>query len=101
MRQEWVGGGAPPPGGFNGIRTGALFYFLKLDVLKNSVLEGSGFDFGGPGPQFWSLRSLTWKLQSPAESQQMLTGANMLRNASKFPTGILWPPSGLGGIREA
>ena len=30
MRQEWVGGGAPPPGGFNGI--GA-----KLVVLASSV----------------------------------------------------------------
>ena len=38
----------------------ALGYLLKLDVLKNGVLEGSGLDFGAPGldfgdpgPRFW------------------------------------------------
>ena len=30
---------------------------LKLDVFKNDVLEGSGFDFGGPGLRFWSLQA--------------------------------------------
>ena len=30
-----------------------FFYVLKLDVLKNRVLEGSGLDFGASGPRFW------------------------------------------------
>ena len=28
---------------------------LKLDVLKNRVLERSGLDFGASGPRFWRL----------------------------------------------
>ena len=28
----------------------AIFYLLKLNILKNSVLEGPGLDFRGPGP---------------------------------------------------
>ena len=30
---------------------------LNLDVSKDSVLEGSGLDFGGLEPRFWSLRA--------------------------------------------
>ena len=33
-----------------------FFYLLKLDVLKNRVLEGSGLDFGGSWPRFWKLQ---------------------------------------------
>ena len=58
----------PPPGGFQwnwsqvehfGLQ--AVFPLLffdshKLNVLKNSVLEGPGLDFGSPGPQFWKVR---------------------------------------------
>ena len=32
-----------------------FFYVLKLDVLKNRVLERSGLDFGASGPRFWRL----------------------------------------------
>ena len=32
-----------------------FFYPLKLDVLKNRVLERSGLDFGASGPRFWRL----------------------------------------------
>ena len=32
-----------------------FFYPLKLDVLKNCVLERSGLDFGASGPRFWKL----------------------------------------------
>ena len=32
-----------------------FFYLLKLDVLKNCVLEGSGLDFGGPRARFWKV----------------------------------------------
>ena len=58
---------APPPGGvqWNWSQVGSfwppktsmvlLFYLLKLNVLKNSVLEGSGLDFGASGLRFWSL----------------------------------------------
>ena len=42
-------------------RRRALFYFLKLVVFKNGVLEGSGLDFGGSGPRFWSLRASIWE----------------------------------------
>ena len=31
----------------------APFYLLKLNILKNSVLEGPGLDFRGPGSWFW------------------------------------------------
>ena len=34
---------------------------LKLNVLKNGVLKGSGLDFGGPGPRFWRLGASNWK----------------------------------------
>ena len=34
---------------------------LKLNVLKNDVLKGSGLDFGGPGPRFWRLGASNWK----------------------------------------
>ena len=30
---------------------------VNLDVSKDSVLEGSGLDFGSLGPRFWSLRA--------------------------------------------
>ena len=33
-----------------------FFYPLKLNVLKNCVLERSGLDFGASGPRFWSLQ---------------------------------------------
>ena len=32
-----------------------FFYPLKLDVLKNGVLEGSGLDFGASGARFGNL----------------------------------------------
>ena len=60
---KWGGGGGPPKGEFNGIDSKSQFYswgtdifdVLKLDVLKNRVLERSGLDFGASGPRFRRL----------------------------------------------
>ena len=38
---------------------------LNLDVSKNGVWKGSGLDFGGLGPRFWSLRASILELPGP------------------------------------
>ena len=55
-----------------------VWTLLSERSQKNTVLEASGLDFGGPGPRCWTLQVSTWTFQSPAESQQMSPGANML-----------------------
>ena len=57
-----------------------LFYLLKLNVLKNSVLEGPGLDFGASGPRFWSLGA------SILESRGLDFRASGLRKPNK-----VWP----------
>ena len=42
-------------------RMGALFYFLKIDVFKNGVLEASGLDFRDPGARFLRPRGSIWE----------------------------------------
>ena len=42
-----------------------FFYLLKLDVLKNHVLEASGLDFGGPGIGFWRVGPQFWRVLGP------------------------------------
>ena len=65
--------------------------FLKLDVFKNGVLEGSKLDLGGPRSRFWRLRALILKPSSlDFEASSLDFEASRLDCGSSRPPAFFW-----------
>ena len=83
------------------IRMGPPWSDLKLNVSKNSVLEGSGLDFGGPGPRFWRVWGSFFKVLdviNRATNAKNRQKAKNAQNACQNKTSITNAPR-MGGRR--
>ena len=64
-----------------------IFGLLKLKVFKNCVLEGSGLDFGGPGPRFWRVLGRIFRDFGLLGKENAGTDFELAAKAARFQLG--------------
>ena len=67
--------------------------FLRYMSFKNGVLEGSGLDFGGPGPRFWRVLGTIFRNFRPFLGSFLRSGrfTDKMRRMPKKPRTLRTP----------